>query len=64
MRYSRYRDGHDAHDGNIRAYSRQGAHLYFVGSLTPSTKPDEPDAESKESRTYAIFEATSGVGFV
>src|SRR5215216_4521901 len=30
-------DGHDAHDGPLRAYSRQGAHLYFVGYLTPST---------------------------
>jgi hypothetical protein len=38
--------------------------LYFVGALTPSTWPDEPDALSKESRTYAIFEAISGVGFV
>jgi hypothetical protein len=36
-RFSRYRDVHDAHDADIRAYSRQGAHLYFVGSLTPST---------------------------
>jgi hypothetical protein len=33
----RYRDGDDAHDGPLRAYSRQGAHLYFVDSLTPST---------------------------
>ncbi len=33
-RLTRYRDGHDA---PLRAYSRQGAHLYFVGSLTPST---------------------------
>jgi hypothetical protein len=33
-------------------------------ALTPSTKPDEPDAGSKESLSYAIFEATSGVGFV
>jgi hypothetical protein len=57
-------DGHDAHDDDIRAYSRQGALLYFVGSLTPSTKRDEPDAKSKESLTYAIFEANSGVGFV
>src|ERR671914_595689 len=30
-------DGHDAHDADIRAYSRQGALLYFVGSLTLST---------------------------
>ena len=30
-------DGHDAHDGHLRAYSRQGALLYFVDSLTPST---------------------------
>jgi hypothetical protein len=32
-RLTRYRDAHDAH---IRAYSRQGVHLYFVGSLIPS----------------------------
>jgi hypothetical protein len=38
--------------------------LYFAGSLTLSTYPDEPDAKSKEPRTYAIFEATSDVGFV
>jgi hypothetical protein len=25
----------------------RGRRLYFVGSLTPSIKPDEPDAESK-----------------
>jgi hypothetical protein len=30
----------------------------------PCNLPDEPDAEGKESRTYAIFEATSAVGFV
>jgi hypothetical protein len=30
-RFSRYRDGHDAHDGRLRVYSRQGALLYFVG---------------------------------
>jgi hypothetical protein len=30
-------DGHDAHDADIRAYSRKGVHLYFVGSLTLST---------------------------
>ena len=42
----------------------EGMRLYFVGYLSPSTKPDEPDAQSKESRTYAIFETTSGVGFV
>jgi hypothetical protein len=42
----------------------EGMRRYFVGSLTASHKPDEPDAQSKESRTYAIFEVTSGVGFV
>jgi hypothetical protein len=36
-RLPRYRDGDDAHDADIRAYSRQGALLYFVGSLTAST---------------------------
>ena len=30
-RLTRYRDGHDAHDGHLRAYSRQGMRLYFVG---------------------------------
>ena len=30
----------------------------------PFNLPDEPDADSKEPRTYAIFGATSGVGFV
>src|SRR5215204_6735263 len=29
--------GHDAHDGPLRAYSKWGALLYFVGSLTLST---------------------------
>jgi hypothetical protein len=38
--------------------------LYVVDSLTASTQPDEPDAQSKESLTYATFEATGGVGFV
>jgi len=27
----RYHDGDDAHDDELRAYSRQGAHLHFVG---------------------------------
>ena len=36
-RLTRRRDGDDAHDADIRAYSRQGMRLYFVGSLTPST---------------------------
>ena len=30
-RITRYRDGHDAHDGHLRAYSREGVHLYFLG---------------------------------
>ena len=63
-RFSRYRDGHDAYDGPLRACSRQRMRRYSVGSLTPSTYPDEPDAESKEPLTYAIFGVTSGVGFV
>jgi hypothetical protein len=42
----------------------EGMRLYFLGSLTLSTKPDEPDAQNKESRTCAIFGAASGVGFV
>jgi hypothetical protein len=36
-RLTRRRDGDDAHDGPLRAYSRQRVHLYFLGSLTPST---------------------------
>ena len=36
-RLTRCHDGHDAHDGPLRAYSREGVHLYFVGYLTPST---------------------------
>ncbi len=42
----------------------EGMRRYFVGSLTASTEPDVPDAQSKEPLTYAIFEVTSGVGFV
>jgi hypothetical protein len=42
----------------------QGMRLYLVGSLTPSTEPDEPDAKSKEPRTYAAFQLMIGVGFV
>src|SRR5918993_5216353 len=30
-------DGHDAHDGPLRAYSRQGMRRYFIGPLTAST---------------------------
>ena len=36
-RLTRRRDGHDAYDDELRGFSRQGAHLYFVDSLTPST---------------------------
>ena len=36
-RLSSYYDGDDARDADIRAYSRQGVHLYFVGYLTLST---------------------------
>ena len=34
---------------------------YFVGPY-PINLPHEPDAQSKEPCTYAIFEATSGGG--
>jgi len=37
MPLPRYHDGRDAHDDDIRAYSRQGMRRYFLGSLTPST---------------------------
>jgi hypothetical protein len=47
-RLIRYRDGHDAHDADIRAYFRQGALLYFVGSypvnLTRRTRRAEQGA--------------------
>src|SRR5215208_6088690 len=47
-RFSRYRDGYDAHDGHLRAYSGQGAHLYFVGpyllNLTRRTRRQEQGA--------------------
>ena len=36
-RLTRYRDGDDAHDADLPAYSRQGMRRYFVDSLTPST---------------------------
>jgi hypothetical protein len=58
----RYHDGRDAHEGHLRANSRQGAHLYFVGSLTASNEPDEPDAEDKEFLPYTIFEAPAASG--
>jgi hypothetical protein len=41
-RLTRRRDGDDAHDGHLRAYSRQGVHLYFLGYLTPSTYLTNP----------------------
>ena len=42
----------------------RGMPRYFVGTLTASTRPDEPDAQSKEPRTYAAFQLMIGVGFV
>jgi hypothetical protein len=47
-RFSRRRDGDDAHDDDIRAYSRQGVHLYFLGpypfTLTRRTRRTEQGA--------------------
>jgi len=47
-RFSRYRDGNDAHDGDIRADSREGVHLYFLGpypfNLTRRTRRTEQGA--------------------
>ena len=44
-RFSRYRDGDDARDADIRAYSREGMRLYFVGhypfNLTRRTRRGE-----------------------
>jgi hypothetical protein len=41
----------------------RGEHLYFVGHY-PFNLPDEPDALSKQPRTYAAFQLMIGVGFV
>src|SRR5215211_5286308 len=60
----RCHDGHDAHDGHLRAYSRQGAPSLLRRLSYCFNLPDEPDAQSKEPRTSAIFKATSAVGFV
>src|SRR3954451_16784399 len=35
-------DGDDAHDADIRAYSRQGTHLYFVRPLPFQLNPKNP----------------------
>jgi hypothetical protein len=47
-RLTRRRDGDDAHDADIRAYSRQGMRLYFVGpypfNLTRRTRRTEQGA--------------------
>jgi hypothetical protein len=47
-RLTRSRDGDDAHDDELRAYSRQVAHLYFVGpypfNLTRRTRRTEEEA--------------------
>jgi hypothetical protein len=47
-RLTRRRDGDDDHDGDIRAYSRQGMRLYFVGpypfNLTRRTRRAEQGA--------------------
>src|SRR5215213_1968702 len=45
MRYSRPDDGDDANDGNIRAYSRQGTRLYFVGPYLLHPDPTNPTPE-------------------
>jgi hypothetical protein len=62
-RLTRRRDGDDAHDADIRAYSRQGMRRYFVGlhpfNLTRRTRRIEQGA-----RTYAAFQLMIGVGFV
>ena len=39
----------------------EGMRLYFVGPY-PFNLPDEPDAHSKEPRTYAAFQLMIGVG--
>jgi hypothetical protein len=46
-RLTRYRDGDDAHDADIRAYSRQRVHLYFLGSLTPQPDPTNPTRRAR-----------------
>jgi hypothetical protein len=64
MRFSTWCDGRDACDGRFQAFSRQGVPSLLRRLSYPVNLPDEPDAQSKESRTYAILEATGGVGFV
>jgi hypothetical protein len=62
-RLTRRRDGADAHDGPLRAYTRQGVHLYLLGThpfnLTRQTRRAEQGA-----RTYTAFQLMIGVGFV
>ena len=45
---SRCHDGDDTHDADIRAYSREGVHIYFLGpypfNLTRRTRRTEQGA--------------------
>ena len=41
----------------------EGMRRYLVGSLTLSTKPDEPDAQSRKSYSCAVLEPIIWVGF-
>ena len=40
-----------------------GVHLPFVGSLTPSIKPDKPDAGDRKPHSYEVYETMTNVGF-
>jgi hypothetical protein len=62
-RLTRRRNGDDAHDADIRAYSRQGMRLYFVGpypfNLTRRTR-----RRKQETPFLCSFRAHNCVGFV
>jgi len=47
-RLTRRRDGDDAHDGHLRAYSRQGMRRYVVCSLSPyQPNPTNPTRRAR-----------------
>jgi hypothetical protein len=63
MRFSTWCDGRDAYDDELQGFSRQGGASLLRRLSYPLNLPDEPDAKSKESRTYAAFQLMIGVGF-
>jgi len=47
----------------LRGFSKEESSLYFVGSLTPSMKPDKPDTGTTKPHSYAVFKPITVVGF-